>query len=442
MITHFEREFWRHVLYGSEGGDAVQQAIIAEQIAGSQSEWFSTDERRMICEDAKELAADGKPVTDHSLWCHMRSKARAEAVSDEVLAIMSHLPDKFPVGGLTTLESSARFLHEECERRKRTETATQAAEHVKHGRDDEARVMMESIWDHAGSPGAQGATVSELVKAVLSENLAAKSEGHTQSPNVHPGFYELQHTIGGLQPGSLTVISGNPGDGKSAVMLQMSLAMVSHQPQPVVAYLSIEDPMETVQERLVQKFAKCQRYEPGQLNTAQESVLDKVFRASAFKSVRVEKPARRALESVLACMSKCVNRHGATVLLVDYLNVIQCKGDEYERTTRAVNAVKEEAQRLGVACVLGAQLNRGGRKEEPSLSSLRGSGVIEEVAENVLMLWRTGEYPSEKRHLKVAKAKSGRAGARFNLVWGEDGTMVTDLEEYMPSTITTRPRAY
>lgn len=92
------------------------------------------------------------------------------------------------------------------------------------------------------------------------------------------------------------------------------------------------------------------------------------------------------------------------VVCIDYLQIVRpsdrYKGAKTQEITEISNALKALAKRIGWPVVVGCQLNRGveGREvKRPRLGDLRESGAIEQDADLVLGLYRSGYYLEEKR---------------------------------------------
>ena len=67
-------------------------------------------------------------------------------------------------------------------------------------------------------------------------------------PRFHLGFAEVNRVLGGgLVPGSLVLVGGEPGIGKSTLLLQLSAIMADN--NKVVAYISGEESINQVKLR-------------------------------------------------------------------------------------------------------------------------------------------------------------------------------------------------
>ena len=84
-------------------------------------------------------------------------------------------------------------------------------------------------------------------------------------------------------------------------------------------------------------------------------------------------------------------RHGPrSVVFIDYLGLIEGRGDEYEHLSHVAKALKNIAKRTGVVMVYLHQLSRKGEDgtRPVTLEMARGSGVIEESVDYLIGAWR------------------------------------------------------
>jgi replicative DNA helicase len=249
------------------------------------------------------------------------------------------------------------------------------------------------------------------------------------------GFPILDKAIGSLQPGSLTVVGGYTGAGKSSLMLGMAV----HQARAAtpVCIVSLEDPLTTWGPRLAAHFTGINPTEvrPGM----DEAVVSRTVAAceqlygvgNLFFSFEIGRP----LADVLRAIRHNVRKHKCKVVYVDYLQAIGWEPgrDESRRLhiSHSVSAMKSLCASLGVALVLGSQLSRpekGNEFKEPNLSSLKESGDIENMTEVAMLLWKSGDKQESLTLGKIAKVKWSPERPRFEVIRGKESGSVMDLQ--------------
>jgi replicative DNA helicase len=83
------------------------------------------------------------------------------------------------------------------------------------------------------------------------------------------------------------------------------------------------------------------------------------------------------------------------LVVIDYLQIYAQVADDPEKSiSYMARTAKNIAKELGIAIILISQLNRSAL--HPSLNMLRGSGQIEESADNVVLIDRPDAYPDNK----------------------------------------------
>lgn len=133
------------------------------------------------------------------------------------------------------------------------------------------------------------------------------------------------------------------------------------------------------------------------------------------------------------------------IVAVDYFGLLGWEGrgsaSQYERTSENARLLKEVVKEQDVVCLLAVQLSRlggGSGDKEPTIESLRDSGVAEETADRILAFWRAAE-PEEDEPLRLTgseikarliKNRFGPLGKPRDLRYSES----LILEEFEPES--------
>jgi replicative DNA helicase len=114
-----------------------------------------------------------------------------------------------------------------------------------------------------------------------------------------------------------------------------------------------------------------------------------------------------------------------TIVVVDYTGLLKGRGTTYERASENARTLKMIAKDANVTVLACVQVNRdkgGAGDKEPGLDALRDSGVIEEAADRIVMLWREADddeleaIEGSRVFARLAKNRHGPRGARATLV--------------------------
>ncbi len=244
------------------------------------------------------------------------------------------------------------------------------------------------------------------------------------------GFADYDARIGGLLPGSLIVIAGRPGMGKTSVALDIvrHTAVVAGRPVGVFS-------LEMRREELAAKLLSAESNVPGKylrtghVSRGQWSEVWQARHRLAQAPIVVDDTADLRLVDLEARARRLRAEHPALALLVvDYLGLVSA-GVRVEHRRQEVGLIarrlKALAGTLGVPVLVLSQLNRDAAKRSdprPNLSDLAESGEIEAHADAVVFVHRPEYYTPEDDELRglaelvVAKHRHGATGI-VDLVW-------------------------
>jgi len=279
---------------------------------------------------------------------------------------------------------------------------------------------------------------------------AAEDAMRRQGPaGLSTGFPSIDAAIGGLEDGTLTVLAGRPGMGKSAFGWQIALWVA----QSGVGVLAVSLEMSAKE---LGRRALCaatgipiSRVKSGRLSTDEASRLVEARRRLTGLPLTIEDGGGLTAAAISMKARSAHRRHGLGLVMIDHLHIVAAaEGDARHGPTHAVGTVSTASKRLAkefnVPVLLLAQLNRGveGREDKrPTLADLRQSGNIEQDADAVGFLFREEYYlaraeperlPGENDHKfherldRYCNAKQRLAGkAEFILAKLRDGAPCT-----------------
>lgn len=273
---------------------------------------------------------------------------------------------------------------------------------------------------------AQAVAVEQAGSGAVDMNAALSSffERHQKGEHkyISVGLPALDERLT-LDAGDVLVLGGYPSDGKTALMLQWCWRIAGELP---VGIFSFETSADKLMDRLVTQAV------PGmQFTKVKRGKLD----AKDWKAVTAEIPeiTRRRLQIVEAAGMTAADvlgvalAKGFRVIAIDYVQLIspgtvRKGGTRAEEVAEISKALALMARRHKLLVIELSQLqrpqkSRDGKTPAPTLSSLRESGQLEQDADVVALLYRTGESETAPRNLFIAKNKEGRRGLialRFN----------------------------
>ncbi len=260
---------------------------------------------------------------------------------------------------------------------------------------------------------------------VLEEHDAAKTRGPQRVPVW--GISELD-ILAKLRPGSMTVLSANPGGGKTSMALHAAMATTRSLGPGSAAIVSMEMSGQDLAEKLIscEVGASIENIQNGYLDPEQRA--NAALAAARWVDDDIGLKGTSSRGNVLDICAWTKLRHlrsggRLALLVIDYLGLIAASNprhSEYEMITQATAELKQLALSLRISVLLLAQMSRDDRRAmrddsgnvtgypEPRLSGLKGSGSIESDADCVVFLWKRLDYQTDVYPIEAIIAKQRR----------------------------------
>lgn len=260
-----------------------------------------------------------------------------------------------------------------------------------------------------------------LLELVL-QKLEKAERGEQDVTGLPTGLTDLDRKLGGLQPGTLVVVAGRPGMGKSALAMNIaSHVALNHGP---VALFSLEmSPME-IAYRWLGSHARVNsmKLRSGLDHGESARLWPRLVAASAslYGAPLHADEGSRTVTDIRAKCRRMKRQSGLDLVVVDYMQLMQARTRENRQQEIAEISLnlKGLARELDVPVIAVSQLNRalesrGDRR--PQLGDLRESGAIEQDADVVLMIYRDEYYnpQSDQKGMAdiiIAKQRAGPTG--------------------------------
>lgn len=240
-------------------------------------------------------------------------------------------------------------------------------------------------------------------------------------PGIPTGLAELDHKLGNLQRGTLYVVAGRPGRGKTS--LKLTFAQNAALAGRRVAVFSLEMSNEKITNRLLAQETglDSQLIDSGKIGEGDWPKLTAAIeRMDNWNIFLDDTPAITPMQIKNRCR-RAMASGALDLVIVDYLQLMG-GGDAVRVDNRTqeigyfTRALKQLSKELDVPIVVGAQLSRAVEQradKRPQLSDLRESGDIEQDADVVMFLHsdpaiKSLEVPTE---LIIEKHRNGPTGS-------------------------------
>jgi replicative DNA helicase len=243
-----------------------------------------------------------------------------------------------------------------------------------------------------------------------------------RAPGIMSGLDEYDELTGGYQPGELTVIAGRPGSGKTSMACTLTW-QIARQGKSVGAFIN-EQRKQSFAGRMMcgRSGVSFKSYKHGTLDWVEKQYIEDAMRDMKTWPIYWESRTPMTIASVRA-KSRRLHRAGdLDILEVDQLSGLSNdgfaeKGRRSDEIIGAkVKALKNIAVELGIPVVVFVQLTRSSTKNaesRPTLADLKGSGEIEDHADNVDLIHRPRYYDRDSKEDDLiirAKSRDGETG--------------------------------
>ncbi|HUQ85476.1 MAG TPA: replicative DNA helicase [Candidatus Limnocylindrales bacterium] len=238
---------------------------------------------------------------------------------------------------------------------------------------------------------------------------------------IKSGFTDLDNILSGMQKTNLLILAARPGQGKTAIMLNIAQNIAVKQKLPIGIF-SLEMSKEELVDRLLiaQSDVDAWKLKTGRLSEDDFSKLSQAMGELAEAPVFIDDTPGLSLTEMRSKARRLQMEHNISLLVIDYLQLVD-PGRKYDSRVQEVSmvsqALKNLARELNVPVLAASQLNRAvehrGGEKKPQLADLRESGAIEQDADVVMFLYRPDAEASGTHiptKLLIAKHRNGPTG--------------------------------
>ncbi len=406
-------------------GSVLVDNAVLERLEGLiQADAFYKLGHQKIWRAMERLAAAGEPIDLVTLSEELKRAGELDEVGGYTYLV--GLAEQTPTAAYA--EHYARIVAEKAALRR----LIAAAGEVMRLAYDEAG-SLEEILDKAGQKilevqrdgGRRDfAAMNELVHQTF-EHIHRLYENQGAPTGVRTGFRELDRMIGGLEPGSLTIIAARPSMGKTSLALTIAQHAALKENVPVGIF-SLEMPAIQLVTRIITAEARIDmnRLRQGQLSERDFQRLVDVAGRISEAPIYIDDTPDLTLLELRARARRLAAQYQLGLIVVDYLQLMSgaagsVKSENRQQEIAAISrGLKSLARELEVPVVALSQLSRAVESrpnKRPMLSDLRESGSIEQDADLVLFIYRDEYYNphSEKAGIAeiiVGKQRNGPTG--------------------------------
>ncbi|MCL6096094.1 MAG: replicative DNA helicase [Patescibacteria group bacterium] len=378
---------------------------------------FYNDINGIIYEAMLSLYDERKPIDLLTLTARLKKNKLSDKVESSYLA---DLIDEVPTAA--NVENYAEMIKEASTKRSLIHIGTQIAE-MGYQEEKESIELLDSAESSIFAV-SQGHNVKGFIpiKAGLAESFDRIDELHKKGSGyrgVQTGFVDLDNVLSGMQDSNLLILAARPGQGKTAMVVNIAQNVGVEQKKPVGIF-SLEMSQEELVDRLLigQADVDAWKLKTGRLAESDFSKLSTAMGELADAPIFLDDTPGISIAEMRTKARRLQLEQKIELLIVDYLQLIN-PGRRYDNRVQEVSIVsqglKNLARELKIPVLAVSQLSRavehrGERK--PQLADLRESGAIEQDADVVMFLYRPDAEMSNimQTKLLIAKHRNGPVG--------------------------------
>jgi len=375
---------------------------------------FYRPDHQLIFDAIGALAGESKPCDVVTVSQHLESTGKLESAGG--LAYLGSVARDTPTAA--NVRAYAEIVRERSLLRQLIRAGTDIAAEVYNNKGESARDLVDRaeqrVFDIAEGSfrKREGAVpVRQLLPGVI-DQIDEWHQNPDKLRGLPTGFADFDKLTGGLRPGDLVIVAGRPSMGKTTLAVNMAeYAAVHPGTRASVAIFSMEMPSEQVITRMLASIGgvPLNNLRSGKISDDDwVRITSATSQLSEAKIFVDETPALNPTE--LRARARRVKReHGLSLIVVDYLQLMQVPGTQENRATEIAEisrGLKTLAKEMQVPVIALSQLNRAVEQREhkrPVMSDLRESGAIEQEADMILLIYREEVYDRNTTKKGVAE---------------------------------------
>lgn len=287
-------------------------------------------------------------------------------------------------------------------------------------------------------------------------------EDITSTPEALSTGWPSLDNLAKIPAGALTIIAGRPGQGKTTFQLNLLSNLLRTYPEKKFYYFSYEEAKKAIALKLIMiragvvlqaesnygayiHYMKNRQASQGTSNSRIEGALREYEELTSTGRLLVADNMYQA-EDLATVISLLAKKEDTGAVLVDYIQriPIRSQAQRYLDIKLISSKLLEQAVRLDIPIILGAQLGRSQDNSKPRLDNMRESGDIEQDANLVLGLYTPDIEVMEKSEngfskaqkvdmqISILKNRGGASGRNITLTFNRPVLQIKDEAGRLP----------
>ena len=380
---------------------------------------FYSDINGIIFDGMLSLYEERKPIDILTLTQKLKKIKNGDKVESSYL---SELVNAVPTAA--NIEEYAGIIKEASVKRSLISAGTQIAENA-FKEEQEVSELLDKAESSIFAI-SQGHNVKGFIKIKesLAESFDRIDELHKKGAGfrgIQTGFTDLDNVLSGMQASNLLILAARPGQGKTAMVVNIAQNIAISQKLPVGIF-SLEMSQEELVDRLLvgQADVDAWRLKTGKLTETDFTKLSQAMGELADAPIFIDDTPGISISEMRTKARRLQLEQDVKLLIIDYLQLAD-PGRRYDNRVQEVSIVsqglKNLARELKIPVLAVSQLSRAVEhrgERRPQLADLRESGAIEQDADVVMFLYRVDAEVTNvsaiPTKLLIAKHRNGPMG--------------------------------
>lgn len=379
---------------------------------------FYNDTNGIIFDAMLSLYGENKPIDILTLSSKLKKNPNRKKIESSYL---SDLVNSVPTAA--NIEQYANLIKEAAAKRALIHVGSQITE-MGFTEDKELDDLLDKAESSIFAISQKNSARSFIaLKETLAESFDRIDEIHRKGAGlrgVKTGFVDLDNTLSGMQTSNLLILAARPGQGKTAMIVNIAQSIAVNDKLPVGIF-SLEMSKEELVDRLLvgQADVDAWRIKTGRLSETDFTKLSEAMGELADAPIFIDDTPGISISEMRTKARRLQLEQKISLFIVDYLQLVD-PGRRYDNRVQEVSIVSQSlknlARELKVPVLAVSQLSRAVEhrgERRPQLADLRESGAIEQDADVVMFLYREDidiVTPTIPTKLLIAKHRNGPMG--------------------------------
>lgn len=241
---------------------------------------------------------------------------------------------------------------------------------------------------------AKISTLSNAIDEVY-QSIDFNLENRGKLTGIGTGLEKYDYFTGGMHESDLIIIAAETSQGKTSLALSI-INNATSMFGASIAFYSLEMTSKQLAARMISQKS----------NISSKDILTRPLDNASIKQVDIgvnkllnskiyfDDRSSSSIDSIVQSIRMMKIKYNIHGVVIDYLQLVRSnsKGTKEEQIADIARTLKNIAKEIGIFVILLSQLSRNQENPRPTLARLRGSGQIEEAADQVIFVYRPEYY--------------------------------------------------